>query len=315
MTRPRMSTIGILAICGALAAACGDDKNLELTESQDTGATSAPPTTAGTTWEPWMSTGSPTGHPTTSELSLSSGGATDGTFIMPSDGGGTGAVECDVWTQNCRPGEKCVAWAEGGGGSWNATKCVPVMERPRQPGEPCVVMDSGVSGIDDCDLGAMCWDVGPDLMGTCVALCTGSIEMPVCQDPGALCAILNEGVLNLCLERCDPLVGDCQDPADLCLPVDDEGFTCVLDASGDGGGLHSACVFANGCDPGLLCRPADSASECDPNAEGCCEPVCDLTAPDPDSQCTGVGQHCVPFFMPDMAPAGDEDVGVCSVPL
>ncbi len=33
------------------------------------------------------------------------------------------------------------------------------MDDPAQVGEPCFVVDSIVSGIDNCDLGAYCWDV------------------------------------------------------------------------------------------------------------------------------------------------------------
>ncbi len=322
MTRRRMSTLGMLIVCGSLSG-CGDDKNFELTESVETSDPSFPHTdTGGTTYDSSMSSGDPvtsidpgtSGGPT---LSTGDESFTGDVFISPMDGG-SGTVECNVWTQNCPPGEKCTAWADDGGSSWNATKCVPVLENPKQPGEPCMVTDSGVSGLDDCELGSMCWDVGEELMGTCVAQCTGSEMEPMCQDPATVCAIYNEGVLNLCLDRCDPLTGDCPDPNDLCLPAsleDPDGFLCIVDASGDGGQVHTPCTFANSCDAGLLCRPAASASECDQQAGSCCEPVCDLTVPDPDSQCTGVGQKCVAFFMPDMAPEGDEDVGVCAVPM
>lgn len=59
----------------------------------------------------------------------------------------------------CDPKLKCVAYADGGGSSWNALRCVPIARNPDQPGEPCTVVESNVSGIDSCDQGAMCWDV------------------------------------------------------------------------------------------------------------------------------------------------------------
>ena len=35
---------------------------------------------------------------------------------------------------------------------------------------------------------------------------------------------------------------------------------------------------------------------------------------DPDAPCVGVGPVCVPLSAVGMAPAGDADAGVCSVP-
>lgn len=319
MIRLRMSTLGFVVFV-PLVLACGDDKNLELTEAVETATAedpSGPPTgDTGSTVTSGSSSGDGGSSGDPSHFTGDTG-STGEPFIHPSDGGGA-AGECSVWTQDCSEGQKCSAYADDGGSSWNANKCVPVMPDPHAPGEACTVTGSGVSGIDDCELGSMCWDVGDDLMGTCVALCTGSLEEPMCLDPATACVIYNDGVLNLCLDRCDPLTGDCPDPNDLCLPAsleDPDGFLCIVDASGDGGQVHTPCTFANSCDAGLLCRPAASASECDQQAGSCCEPVCDLTVPDPDSQCTGVGQKCVAFFMPDMAPEGDEDVGVCAVPM
>jgi hypothetical protein len=78
-------------------------------------------------------------------------------FISNDDYGGGQTYECDLWKQDCPPGEKCMPWANDGGGSWNATRCTPLAEDPRQPGEPCTVEGSGVSGRDDCDIRAMCW--------------------------------------------------------------------------------------------------------------------------------------------------------------
>lgn len=159
----------------------------------------------------------------------------------------------------------------------------------------------------------MCWSLDDNNQGVCVAHCTGSEDEPTCADPATQCVIANDGVLNLCLPRCDPLVQDCPQADDLCvLQVDD--FVCVVDASGPGGQIFTPCEYANACDPGLACRETAAAVECDPEAGGCCVPYCDLDAPDPDAPCVGVGQVCVPLFDVGMAPAGDEDVGVCSVP-
>ena len=37
-----------------------------------------------------------------------------------------GAQECDMWTQNCPEGEKCMPWANDNGGAWNSSKCSPI---------------------------------------------------------------------------------------------------------------------------------------------------------------------------------------------
>lgn len=215
--------------------------------------------------------------------------------------------ECDHWAQDCLAGEKCSAYADNGGSSWNNTKCVPVKENADQPGDECTVDGNGVSGFDSCDKGAMCWGVNPDTgKGVCVELCKGTAEAPVC-DPGFQCAIANN-VLNLCLPSCDPLSQDCAGD-DLCIP-NGEAFLCVLDASGDEGQAFDPCQYANACDKGLYCMDPVYASECDPNGGGCCLPFCDTKAPD----CPGAGQQCLPWYE-GTAPPGYEKVGICGLPM
>jgi len=218
--------------------------------------------------------------------------------------------ECDVWAQNCPPGDKCTAWAEGGGGAWNATKCVKVTG-DGAPGEPCTVVDSGVSGIDDCAFGAMCWDVDLNHHGTCIALCTGTIDAPKCL-PGFHCPIFSDGVLNLCFANCDPLLQDCPGD-DLCIP--DPGgtnFSCVIDASGDLGQTNDSCEFANACDKGLNCsNTATASSACERGSTGCCQPFCKF----PNSPCPNPDQQCLQFFDPmQPIPPGYESVGICAIP-
>ncbi|MDC0722892.1 ribulose phosphate epimerase [Nannocystis bainbridge] len=221
-------------------------------------------------------------------------------------------VECDNWAQDCPAGQKCSAWANDGGSSWNSLKCVPVEENSGAPGDPCTVEGSGVSGIDSCALGSMCWNVDNDTgQGTCVDLCNGSPEAPDCADQSTTCVIANDGVLNLCLPQCDPLLQDCAG-SDLCLPNPaDEGFVCVLDASGDAGVAFDPCEFANACDKGLTCQDPGFATECDSSALGCCLPYCDITAPD----CPGAGQECITWYEQGTAPPGFENLGLCGIPM
>lgn len=222
-------------------------------------------------------------------------------FIEPPDFGG--APECDIFGDDCGPGEKCNAWANDGGGSWNATGCFPAGTDPI--GAPCTVEGSGVSGIDSCVKGAMCWDVDTDTgMGVCVEQCTCSLDNPVCTTPNTTCTISNNAALVICLPVCDPLdKGACAD-GDVCV-ASDNLFICVLDASGDAGGANDPCEYVNACDPGFLCT--NSGVDC--GGSGCCTPYCDLESP----QCPN-GSECMPYYSPGDAPKCFEDIGICFTP-
>ena len=257
-------------------------------------------------------------------------GGGDGATGTTGDGGSSGSgnsfiattggadPQCDVWVQDCPDGEKCMPWANDGGNAWNATKCVPVDPNPKQPGDGCTVQGDGVSGIDDCDVASMCWNVDPETnTGYCVAFCMGTPEAATCADPEQSCLIANDGVLILCLPACDPLLQDCE-KNEVCLPnTAGDGFACVIDASGGMGTAGVPCEFGNACNPGLVCAGAEFVPGC-ADAEGCCAPYCDLTDPDAAQTCantyTTPGADCVPFFEMGMAPPGHEDVGLCILP-
>lgn len=109
-------------------------------------------------------------------------------------------ITCDVWTQDCPRGQKCAPWANDGGREWNATKCVELDAQPAEVGEACTVEGSRVSGIDDCILGALCWEPDDEtLRGTCVSFCEGNLDRPVCSEPRSQCWALGEGTAPLCL--------------------------------------------------------------------------------------------------------------------
>jgi hypothetical protein len=231
------------------------------------------------------------------------------TFIMRPDGGNV-SNECDIWAQDCPEAEKCMPWANDGGDSWNATRCSPVDAAPGQPGDACSVEGSGVSGIDDCDIASMCWNVDNETnMGVCVGFCEGSEANPVCPDPGTGCSISNEGTLILCLPYCDPLLQDCSD-TEACYP-EENGFFCSPDASGDDGGYGDACEYLNVCDAGLFCADAVVVPDCG-SSSGCCSEYCDIS--DPMPVCMGVGQECTSYYEDNQAPPGYENVGVCVIP-
>jgi hypothetical protein len=197
-------------------------------------------------------------------------------------------------------------YADDGGNSWNATKCSPIARDPDAVGEPCTVEENGVSGVDSCDVGSMCWDVDPEtLEGTCIAFCSGSPDNAMCE-AGSFCAQTAE-VLILCMPTCDPLMQDCDD-GDTCLPYS-EWAICVLDASGDTGAFGDPCELENACDPGLVCIHPEYVDGC--QTSGCCSPFCDTSAP---NTCPGDGQECIPWYDEGQAPEGLENVGVCGVP-
>jgi hypothetical protein len=238
-------------------------------------------------------------------------------FICVPDGcsGYCGGV-CDPWAQDCPRGEKCMPWANDGGPAWNDVKCSPLARDPRQPGEPCTVEGSGVSGIDDCDVGAMCWEVDPETnMGTCVAMCSGSPDDPQCPGECDVCRISGEGVLIVCLPSCDPLGAPC--PAgEACYPAPDGLFACLPDGSGpDEGGAGSPCYSVDGCDPGLFCSGADLVPGCE-GGVGCCAPYCDTAAADP---CPGAapGVACVSWWEEGQEPmdgCNTGTLGACVLP-
>ncbi len=267
------------------------------------GSSTGDPTSGGPTGGPGTSSGEPTtttANDTPGDLDTSSeGGSTSTGVVIPED--------CSTFAQDCPPGYKCAPFANGGGSSWNDTMCVPVDDDPAGIGEPCVAEESGVSGFDDCDVGAFCFNVDADtLQGECIELCGGTPEEPVCE-PDSTCIISSDGVLTPCLPNCDPLGDDC-DENELCIPGGDS-FLCAPDAAGKiPGGVGDPCEFPNVCDPGLGCfQPVDVVCS-DPDSVGCCLPYCSLAAPDCPDMLT-----CLPFFEGE-APEGFEDVGICYVP-
>jgi hypothetical protein len=302
-----LAVVGWLTGCGPLIVLEGDSDSDGEGEGSSTGApgTTAPP--PGTTAPP---PGTTVGPPVTTGSDGSTTGEPETTSLVFLDGGNDAnwGDECDFWEQDCPAGEKCMPWANDGGNSWNALRCSPIADNPDAPGEPCTVEGSGASGIDSCELGAMCWDVDPDtLEGVCVAFCVGSPERPACEDADAMCVMGGDGVLALCIPVCDPLQQDCSVEGNACYPVNDS-FICAPDASGDTGAPGDACEFINVCDPGSFCASAEVVPEC--MGAGCCTLFCDLDMPLP---CLP-GQECTPWYEAGMAPPGFENLGACALP-
>ncbi len=220
---------------------------------------------------------------------------------------------CDVFAQDCPDGQKCTGYDSDGDSAWDTTKCVDVMGSG-QHGDACTA-EGGASGVDDCAEGVMCWNLDEEGVGTCVELCTGTPENPMCGPPGTTCVITNEGSLNLCLPSCDPLVQDCQG-AEVCIgDPNSDGFVCVLDASGGMAPEGTPCEFANVCNPGLMCvNPEFFPSQDCQGSIGCCAPFCDLTDAGACDGLSVANAECVSYYDPEPAPPGLENIGVCGVP-
>ena len=254
-------------------------------------------------------------HPRCTPPTSSDTGSSDTiNFILPTTGcdidpNFPGAPRCSpgqclVIDQDCPAGEKCSPWANDGGDVWNATRCSPVDPMPSTVGQPCVVEGSGVSGVDSCDGGSMCWDVDPATNeGICVAWCIESDDQPACADDSLTCVVANEGALPLCLTPCDP-----RDPVacgenEGCYPTG-EAFVCLpfgaqVFAEGSG------CEFPAHCEPGTLCVADEVGPQCDDPP--CCSAWCDTMDPD---ACT-LGETCTALYEAGQAPTGFDTLGFC----
>lgn len=308
--------VATLAACGPSITLDGED---DAGTTGTTGTSTASSTSASPPSPPAPATTS-AGEGTTTAASTTTGPPpTDDTSTLD-DGcaftdclpdAGREPFECDLFAQDCPEGEKCMPWANDGGSAWNAVRCSPIAADPAQVGDPCTVEGSGVSGIDDCDIGLMCWSVDDENAGYCEDLCTGSAEAPQCEDSGDVCIISNDGAIVLCLATCQPLAGDCVD-GEICYPHSDVGWVCG--PAGRTAGLGEPCRYDGACDSGLGCVPANELTACD-GAVGCCTPYCDLDDLMADATCQGFDptHTCQPWYAAGQAPSGYESLGACKL--
>jgi hypothetical protein len=214
----------------------------------------------------------------------------------PPGNGGWCGVECPR-------GEKCMPWANDGGDAWNAWRCSPVFDDPGAPGEPCTVEGSGTSGIDDCDVDTICWQVDPMTnQGVCHAICEATGGMFTCAEPFE-CTLLDGGV-PLCVQTCDPLTPSC--PAGQACAFMGADLVCqpVL---GEAAALGEPCGPALACEPGTLCSFDPVISCGNAPGMGCCAQPCDVNDP---VACTEP-EICVPWF-PLRPPPELAYLGVCA---
>jgi hypothetical protein len=177
---------------------------------------------------------------------------------------------------------------------WNEVLCTPVARMPGLPGDPCVAQGSQWSGIDDCELGAMCWNVDDTNTGSCAGFCLGSQANPTC-DVGVCFEAYPFASFNLvmlCLPSCDPLTPAC-DAGLACVESYSQApdtFACVpASLVADRSAYADACDEVIGCGTGLLCTvPADVPS-C---GSDCCTTLCDPLAANVCPDAAG-GQVCI----------------------
>ncbi|MEM6292088.1 MAG: hypothetical protein AAGA54_12510 [Myxococcota bacterium] len=295
MTRRFAFSLLLLTACGSSV-----DTPADATSTGSSGGTTDVDPTSTTTGAGESSTTAPAGS--------SSGATSTGQETGGGDSSSSGGVPqgpCDPFEQDCPAGFKCAPVSEDGASFPNATACVPVADDPVGVGEACAVEGEFGSGLDNCDVGSVCFSFQDPFVGECVAQCGGSPFEGTCP-AGSSCAVTADGVLNFCVPDCDPLDADTCEPGQVCVPnPGTNSFNCAADASGEGGAEGSPCEFATACDPGLACVSPVAEFCTDEAAVGCCLPFCSLSAPSCPDPLT-----CLPWFE-DTAPEGYEDVGLC----
>lgn len=195
--------------------------------------------------------------------------------------------------------------SNGDEGTWDATKCVPVVG-DQAAGDPCVYGGSS-SADDDCDESTYCWDVEEidgALIGVCSPFCGGIPDNWACAE-GTTCLIANDDAIALCIDTCDPLTLECGEGR--ACTWNGQTFGCLVTTTDQAVG--DPCGYANDCVLGSLCMDAALTPDCLGSA--CCVETC---ATDDPEACAGQ-LECASFFAEGRAPAGAETIGVCVSPL
>ncbi|EDM77332.1 hypothetical protein PPSIR1_26483 [Plesiocystis pacifica SIR-1] len=298
MLRLSPSTLGLAALAVALSG-CGPGKAVD-----DGDAATSNADEAGDSESESSATAS-ADTDTTESTETDTG---DG--FIPDDDSTGGPPPCDLFEQDCPPGEKCVPYSSTGGGAiWDATKCVQILGDQAQD-EPCNY-DGVVLATDDCDATSMCWNVNAEGQGTCHSFCIGSADNPSCPEPsdpqacgGYSCLISGSGVISICVASCDPLDQSACGDGLACYWAGN-GFECVFTTQDIATG--QPCGFINDCEPGNICVNAEELPSCDSDA--CCAEFCDLDAN--GEPCSQEGTTCIDS-LPDAADGCS--AGICLSP-
>ena len=217
---------------------------------------------------------------------------------------------CDPFHQDCPYGQKCFAYDEDGDGALDDAYCAALVGDAVE-GESCVVDQRGHACFDSCARGLRCWHVDPESgEGTCAALCEGDLEAPSCADVDDGCLLLDDGPLNVCVPRCDPLAQDCEAGEQCVGAPAGPGWICVPSASSGMAPVGTPCASIDGCEPGLTCVDVERfpAPDCGPSP-GCCAAFCALDDGDADCVELPISElGCAPYDPDDERP---QDVGLC----
>lgn len=279
--------LGFLAGCALPVSEFGP----VTTSTTDTTATDAGGTAPVTTGTLTTTTTGTTAAATTTTTIDTTAGSSGASFLADPDTGGLGA-DCDVYTQDCPPGQKCAWTAPDGAQWWETTTCVPLAPDPLPDGAPCTYdLDAVFDSVDECGQAAMCvennFGLGDwDGQATCVPLCKGSGEYPYC-DPGMVC--IGGRSLYLCTPTCDPIVQDC--PVGLRCDLYGLATLCIPDWLDEPRiAVGEPCDYAPQCELGTTCIGAAAATPACAESS-CCTPFCNLA--NPQAKCPLPGQKCL----------------------
>ena len=289
----RASFVFTTLVLGSLGLACqrvphDASSNADDEDDPDTFGTMTPPQGGDDEGVPW---GEEEGEEETGAEEPEAGDGGGG-FIEIGDGGPP--PMCDPTLEgDCGEGMRCVAYAlEPGLNVPDAHKCIPIVTKPKQVGEPCAYDEDWSSGWDDCDAGLICWD-RMNGEGVCLEVCSWEGE---CETEGTMCNV--NKTIPLCFWPCDPTASDC--PPTCGCYGDFDAPTCFPRGELDRG---EPCQYINDCAPGLQCIAGDYLVGC--AAEGCCTDWCHVS----DGDCEGPNGECVPFY--EEGNPEFEDFGIC----
>jgi hypothetical protein len=154
------------------------------------------------------------------------------------------------------------------------------------------------TGTTAATTGAACVDIN----GECCPLEQACGDFECCGE-GMFCE-----VDVYCREKCNPLQPTCEVSNAVCvLSVNEELFYCTGQAQP--GAAGDPCDCLNCCDLGHICLGAKYVQGCE--SDDCCAPFCDLSNP---IACPGAMESCQALYTEGTAPAGYENVGICTLP-
>ena len=231
---------------------------------------------------------------------------TDGGTFVDDDGCFDGCDEaflCDLVTQDCPEGDKCIPEAGAISSSWDGSACIAVTGEGKI-GEACE--SAGIDwGADNCGADSFCWMLEPPVEGSFSGIC-----VPFCQENGQCAEGYScEGFgtdLAYCVPTCDPFLQDCAEGFG-CTFVE-VGFMCIESEPAPNG----VCNQFFTCNPGSLCIDQEFLVECP--GDTCCAEFCDLDQGDGPCQAIDPNYACVPFYEEGQAPPELANLGVCILP-